>query len=159
MLVRATERNDPSLAGWMFGGSDDLSTPMESSSSVPDSVKGSGHLLTDSSDVSDLGWMIPAVIVGIFAMIGLAFACYLGVRRLELRMLHWCRVHCACCCGPDEEAGRLLTGESYNSLSQTGRKEAVRMRDFRERSPSTGTSRGTREGYVPRRNFNPFDDD
>ncbi|KAL8587132.1 hypothetical protein ACOMHN_026100 [Nucella lapillus] len=115
-------------------------------------------LLATSSSVKELAWLVPAVIVGIFVMIGLAFACYLGVRRLELRMLHWCRVHCACChCWEDEERGRLLNGDVYNGLSQTSRKESVRMKDFRDRGPSNGLTRDTRKEYVPRNN--PFDYD
>ena len=95
-------------------------------------------LLGDASELSDLGWIVPTVIVCIAVMLGVAFACYYGVRRLELRMLGWCYRNCSCCCAPGGggsgrgEGGRLLRGEQYDTLSEEterkGRKETVRLR-------------------------------
>ncbi|KAK7101875.1 uncharacterized protein [Littorina saxatilis] len=120
-------------------------------------------LLGDSADLDDLGWIIPATIACIAAMFAIALACYYGVRKLELRMLAWCYRNCSCCCVPgDGEGGRLLGGEQHDSLSEeTGRKgkrESVRLRELRERSPSYGVTRSTSKEYVPKRDFNPFDD-
>ena len=87
-------------------------------------------LLGDSDDLDDLGWIIPAVVAVIAAFIGVALACYFGVRRCELRMLTWCYRNCSCCCAlGGGEGGRLLGGELTQSLaSSSGGSGSVRLK-------------------------------
>jgi hypothetical protein len=92
-------------------------------------------LLDDSSDLSDLGWIIPVAIVCIVAMVGIAFAFYYGIRKLEMRMLNWCIRNCACCCpGGGGEEERLLGGERYASLNASHKTERDRKASLKMRS-------------------------
>ncbi|KAK7495528.1 hypothetical protein BaRGS_00013226 [Batillaria attramentaria] len=140
-----------------------LNTPLNAPQPSLDPVTGipdNGGLL-GSSNTDELGWIIPTAIVVIAAMVGVAFLMYFGIRSLELRMLGWCYRNCPCCCRPGGHGRRLLGGERYDNVSDetdsTRRKESVRLRDFRERSPSYGVSRSTAKEYTPP--ANPFDDD
>lgn len=118
------------------GGAVDVNTPLNAPEPSLDPVTdfpGQG-LLGDSADLSDLGWIIPTTIVCIAAMLGIAFACFYGVRKLELRVLGWFYRNCSCCCAPGGggEGRRLLRGEQYDTLSEEtgkkGRRETVRLR-------------------------------
>lgn len=139
-LFPAVDRNSfhltaaPSSEGFVVdrGAVVDINTPLNAPEPSLDPVT-DPPLLGDSADLSDLGWIIPTTIVCIAAMLGVAFACYHGVRKLELCMLGWLYRNCSCCFSPgDRERGRLLRGEQYDTLSEEtgkkGRKETVRLK-------------------------------
>lgn len=140
-----------------------LNTPLNAPEPSLDPVTGllDGGGLLGSTGPDELGWIIPTAIVVIASMVGVAFAMYFGIRALELRMLSWCYRNCSCCCKPGGHGRRLLGGELYDNLSEdtdsTRRRESVRLRDFRERSPSYGIARSKSKEYTPP--ANPFDDD
>ncbi|XP_076468873.1 uncharacterized protein LOC143299504 [Babylonia areolata] len=136
-------------------------------------------LIASYADLSDLVWIIPISVVCLIALVLLAMALYHGVRKLELRMLGWCYRNCPCCCAPGGggglggggiggggllgRGGRVLRGEQYDTLSEeesaAGRRETVRLREFREGSASYGMTRKLPKEYSPKRDHSPSFDD
>ncbi|KAL8583464.1 hypothetical protein ACOMHN_044822 [Nucella lapillus] len=140
-----------------------LNAPQPSLKPVTQSSSSSSSSFGSSANLLELGWIIPISVISLVLMVALALALYYGVRKLELRMLSWCYRNCGCCCAPGgggggRRGGRALRGEQYDTLSEEesgGKKETVRLREFREGSPGYGMTRKLPKEYSPKRESSP----